>query len=354
MRKTVFEATHADAVALFERVPFVHLAGTTPDGLPVLRTLHPVVVDERLVFHAATIGEKRALVGRSVVVTAEEVVANVPSHAVDPVRACPATTYYRAAEVRGTLEDVDDLEFKARAMQALMRRFQPEGGHAPIESSSPLYRTALGGISIMAVSLEAAVAKHKLGQNRRPEQLTQIVELLWRRGNPGDVEAVETLRAQIPTPSFLLAPDGITLCCAPTDADAEAVAALLEGTYWNVGVSAERCARAQRGAAAWIVARAARRVVGSIRVVSDSARFAYVGDVIVHPEFRGRGVATALVRTALDHPRVRDVDTVTLRTLDAMPLYARHGFEPEHERPSISRMVRQRDATASSVPSSSR
>lgn len=342
MRKSVFQATQADAVALFERVPFVHLAGMGPDGRPILRTLHAVVVGESLVFHAATVGEKRALVGTSVVVTAEELVANIPSHAVDPVRACPATTYYRAAEVHGTLQDIEDLEFKAVAMQALMQRFQPEGGHAPIDATSELYRSALRGISIMAVSLEQAVAKHKLGQNRRPEQLAKIVDLLWRRGSPGDVEAVETLKHRIPTPPFLQAPEGVSLSCAPTAEDAEAVAELLEGTYWNADVPAERRAQAQRGAAAWIVARADDLVVGSVRVVSDRARFAYVGDVVVHPEFRGRGIATALLRTALDHPHVRDVDTVTLRTIDAMPLYAQLGFEIEPERPGLSRMHRRR------------
>ncbi len=342
MRKSVFQATQADAVALFERVPFVHLAGVGPGGRPILRTLHAVVVGESLVFHAATVGEKRTLVGTPVVVTAEELVANIPSHAFDPIRACPATTYYRAAEVHGTLEDIEDLEFKAVAMQALMQRFQPEGGHAPIDANSDLYRAALRGISIMTVSLEQAVAKHKLGQNRRPEQLAKLVDLLWQRGGPGDVDAVETLKHRIPTPSFLQAPDGVSLSCAPTAADAEAVAELLEGTYWNVEVPAERRARAQRGAAAWIVARADDRVVGSVRVVSDRARFAYVGDVIVHPDFRRRGIATALLRTALDHPHVRDVDTVALRTIDAMPLYEALGFVVEPERPGLSRMLRRR------------
>ena len=148
------------------------------------------------------------------------------------------------------------------------------------------------------------------------------------------------MRSFVPDPGFLAAPPGITLSVAPTQADADAVGRLLEGTSWNRGVPRERRARAQRGAAAWIVARADGEVVGNVRVVSDGACHAYIGDVVVRPDHRGRGIATAMLRVALDHPRVRDVDQVTLRTVDAMTLYARLGFEPEPERPEVCRMQR--------------
>jgi len=35
-----------DALSLLARVPVIHLATTTPDGAPVLRTLHAAVVDD--------------------------------------------------------------------------------------------------------------------------------------------------------------------------------------------------------------------------------------------------------------------------------------------------------------------
>ena len=331
MRKTVFQACSADAVALFERAPFVHLAGVGEDGQPILRTLHGLVVGDSLVFHGATVGEKLELVGRAVVVTAEEVVARIPSYAIDPERACPATTYYRAAEVRGVLERVDDPAEEAALMAAFMRRFQPEGGYASIPP---------GGVSLLRVDLRGAVGKHKLGQNRGPAQLSKVVAFLWRRGDPGDVEAIEALLPFVPTPAFLEAPPGITLGIAPTETDAHVVAQLLDETYWNRGVPRARRARAQRGSTAWIVARSPGGIVGSVRVVSDGARWAYIADVIVRAEHRGRGIATAMLRAALDHPRVRDVERVTLRTIDAMPLYEALGFEREPERPEVCRMQR--------------
>lgn len=332
MRKSIYRASAAEAVGVFERAPFVHVAGTSAAGELILRTLHAVVVEDALVFHGAVAGEKLELEGQSVVVSAEEVVAEIPSYASDPERACPATTYYRAAQVQGVFELVEAAEDKAAVMQALMVRFQPEGGYVPITADGPLYRQALRGLRVWRVGLQGVVSKHKLGQNRRPEQIGAVIEMLWRRGAPGDLAAIELLREARPelaVPPGLRAPDGVTLCCAPSAEDARAVAKLLEGTYWNEGVALERRARAQQGSAAWLIARAAGAVIGSVRVVSDGARFGYVADVVVRADHRNRGVGTALLRAALGHPAVRDVDRVTLRTQDAMALYKGLGFTLE-------------------------
>jgi GNAT superfamily N-acetyltransferase len=64
---------------------------------------------------------------------------------------------------------------------------------------------------------------------------------------------------------------------------------------------------------------------GFARVVTDTARFAWLADVFVLPEHRGRGLGVWLVATVLSHP---DVDglRVVLGTSDAHTLYERFGF----------------------------
>ena len=176
MRKTVFQATAADAIALFERAPFVHLAVVDEGCQPILRTLHGLVVDEALVFHGANIGEKLELVGRPVVVTAEEVLARIPSYAIDPERACPATTYYRAAEVRGRLERIDDPNEQAALMAAFMRRFQPEGGYTSIPP---------GGISLLRVDLRGAVASTSSARTEDPPSSPRSSRSCGDAASPG-------------------------------------------------------------------------------------------------------------------------------------------------------------------------
>jgi GNAT superfamily N-acetyltransferase len=70
------------------------------------------------------------------------------------------------------------------------------------------------------------------------------------------------------------------------------------------------------------------RQIGHARVISDTASFAYLGDVFVVPEARGRGVGKALLAAVLAHPAVRDVRRFALVTDDAHALYEQFGFTP--------------------------
>lgn len=323
-----------DAVALLGRAPVVHVATTSPCGEPVARTLHAVVVEldgqPAIAFHGAPTGEKTLAVGREAVLWAEEIVAAIPSWFVDEERACPATTLYRSAQVHGRLEEVEDPRHKAVVLAALMAKHQPEGRHAPIDADHPLYRKAIASILVAKVALERVDGKAKLGQNRTPVERARILELLWRRGLTADPQAIEAIRRacpDTPTPAFLRAPEGATLCCAPDPSDAPAAVALLSDTYWNDDVGPECLHRAHLESCAWVGARDERgRLVATARATSDGAKRAWIYDVCVAPEWRGRGLGEALVRLLVDHPRVRDVRWVWLSTRDAHAFYARLGF----------------------------
>ena len=68
------------------------------------------------------------------------------------------------------------------------------------------------------------------------------------------------------------------------------------------------------------------RQVGFARVVTDRATFAWLADVFVVRDHRGRGVGKQLVEAALAHPELRDVSRWLLGTADAHDLYRRYGF----------------------------
>src|SRR6185369_2208507 len=118
-----------EAMALLGRARAVHVATTSASGEPIFRTLDFGIMGDRLVFHGAPVGEKIEALGRPAVVSVEEIVASIPSYFVDPERACPATTLYRSVQVHGTLDEVTDPADKARALEALMHKQQPEGGY---------------------------------------------------------------------------------------------------------------------------------------------------------------------------------------------------------------------------------
>ncbi len=68
--------------------------------------------------------------------------------------------------------------------------------------------------------------------------------------------------------------------------------------------------------------------IGFARVVSDQATFAYIGDVFVLEEFRGKGLSKWLMETILSHPELQGLRRWLLATRDAHGLYEQYGFEP--------------------------
>ena len=66
--------------------------------------------------------------------------------------------------------------------------------------------------------------------------------------------------------------------------------------------------------------------VGFARVISDRATIAYLGDVFVLPEHRGRGVSKLLLKTIHAHPELQGLRRWILLTADAHSLYEQAGW----------------------------
>jgi GNAT superfamily N-acetyltransferase len=64
---------------------------------------------------------------------------------------------------------------------------------------------------------------------------------------------------------------------------------------------------------------------GFARAVTDRARFAWLSDVFVVDQHRGRGLGVWLVQTMVEHPDLRGL-RLLLGTSDAHGLYERFGF----------------------------
>ena len=70
--------------------------------------------------------------------------------------------------------------------------------------------------------------------------------------------------------------------------------------------------------------------IGFARVVSDQATFAYIGDVFVLDEYRGRGLSKWLMESIIHHPDLHGLRRWLLATRDAHGLYEKYDFGPLH------------------------
>jgi GNAT superfamily N-acetyltransferase len=107
--------------------------------------------------------------------------------------------------------------------------------------------------------------------------------------------------------------------------DIDLIHGFLSTSYWARGRRRSVVERAIRNSLCFGVYRE-RRQVAFARVVTDRAVFAYLMDVFVLPEYRGRGISTTLLRTILDHPDLQNLRLFLLVTRDAHGLYQRFGF----------------------------
>jgi GNAT superfamily N-acetyltransferase len=68
--------------------------------------------------------------------------------------------------------------------------------------------------------------------------------------------------------------------------------------------------------------------VGFARVITDHATFAYIADVFILDEYRGKGLSKWLMKEIMEHPDLQGLRRWMLATKDAHGLYSRFGFLP--------------------------
>jgi len=80
------------------------------------------------------------------------------------------------------------------------------------------------------------------------------------------------------------------------------------------------------------VAEVEGQVVGTAATIVYEERFAWIGMVLVDPEFRGRGIGTRLLEKAIEHLDAGGIRTMKLdATPQGRPIYEKLGFESEYE-----------------------
>lgn len=108
--------------------------------------------------------------------------------------------------------------------------------------------------------------------------------------------------------------------------DVDAVHAYLCRSYWAKGIPREVVARSLNESICFGLFHHELQI-GFARVVTDRAVFAYLADVYVLEEHRGRGLAKWLMQAVIGHPDLQGLRRFVLATRDAHGMYAQFGFK---------------------------
>ena len=118
-----------------------------------------------------------------------------------------------------------------------------------------------------------------------------------------------------------------TITCDPARIDHALVADFLASSYWAKGIPRATVQKSLANSLCFVVLDGDRQV-GFARVISDCATIAYLGDVFVLPDYRGKGLSKWLMECIVSHPELQGLRRWILATSDAHGLYEQFGFTP--------------------------
>jgi GNAT superfamily N-acetyltransferase len=115
------------------------------------------------------------------------------------------------------------------------------------------------------------------------------------------------------------------ITCDKSRFDIEAIHGFLTQSYWSTGVPRTVIERAIENSLCFGLLLEGQQI-GFARVITDKATFAYLADVYVLPQHRGKGLSLRLMEQIIRHPELQGLRRMLLVTQDAHSLYERFGF----------------------------
>ena len=127
--------------------------------------------------------------------------------------------------------------------------------------------------------------------------------------------------------------NNITVSTDQSKFDILKIHSFLKNSYWAKNISySEVIGRVKNALSFGIYSN--NEFTGFARVITDYTSFAYLADVFILENFRGKGYSKILMDSILAHPDLKNIKRIWLQTEDAHSLYAQFDFTL-HPNPEI-------------------
>lgn len=100
---------------------------------------------------------------------------------------------------------------------------------------------------------------------------------------------------------------------------------LIDESYWGKTRSIEQITTSIDNSMCFVIIEDSE-MIGFARVITDFGVFAYLADVFIDKEYRGKGLGKKLMKVILAHPDLQIISRWMLGTMDAHELYRPLGF----------------------------
>lgn len=195
MRRSEFEVRDKqiidDILSVSAYCTFAFCMDNKPYSLPV-NFVHEADI---LYFHGAKKGKKKEyiLANSYASLSVAEPYSMIQSYfSSTDGKACPATHFFRSVCADGKVSIVEDYDEKAKALELLMQKLQPEGKYIPLNDD--IYKKMINATEVFRFDIQEVSAKIKLGQHLSKERFDMILEHLEQRGSEIDKKTVRLMK----------------------------------------------------------------------------------------------------------------------------------------------------------------
>jgi len=108
--------------------------------------------------------------------------------------------------------------------------------------------------------------------------------------------------------------------------DLEVIHAYLKRSYWASSIPLNIVEKCVENSLCFGIYDQDKQI-GFSRIISDFATFAYLADVFILEEYRGKGLSKWMMLLIKNHPELQGLRRWMLATADAHDLYKQYGFE---------------------------
>lgn len=122
--------------------------------------------------------------------------------------------------------------------------------------------------------------------------------------------------------------NGFRISSELKEMDLDAIHAYISISYWAEGIPKATLKRAMKHSICFGVFDKIGAQIGFARAVTDHATYAYLADVYILENYRGKGLSKWLMSEVVSHPQLQGLRRITLATRDAHGLYEKFGFGP--------------------------
>ncbi|MBM3905718.1 MAG: pyridoxamine 5'-phosphate oxidase family protein [Thaumarchaeota archaeon] len=171
------------------------IASLDSEGFPQIIPMNFVFVNDAIYMHSHTKGEKLDNIRKNPKVGFEvdREVEFLPSYFSSPTDASQADTFYISVVIKGNAAIIQDKSEKAVALNALMEKYQPEGGYEELTHEMHV----VDEVAIIKVTPKTIRGKYKIGQHMDKSTKIQMARKILEKNSPLARQALQTMGFEI-------------------------------------------------------------------------------------------------------------------------------------------------------------